>query len=111
MTPPQAAEARWPNPWAVLACFAVGAVVVALDAWFSAQVGYLSRAPDYDGVSYLGTSRAVAHLLLSHHFRTALSELNSSLAPLWIAALALEHDLTLITRDRHFRNIPQLPRA
>jgi tRNA(fMet)-specific endonuclease VapC len=27
---------------------------------------------------------------------------------LWIAALALEHDLTLITRDRHFQRIPQL---
>jgi predicted nucleic acid-binding protein len=29
---------------------------------------------------------------------------------LWIAALALEHDLTLITRDRHFDRISQLPR-
>lgn len=29
---------------------------------------------------------------------------------LWIAALALEHDLTLITRDRHFEKIVQLPR-
>ena len=28
---------------------------------------------------------------------------------LWIAALALEHDLTLITRDRHFERIAQLP--
>ena len=27
---------------------------------------------------------------------------------LWIAALALEHDLRLITRDQHFRRIPQL---
>jgi len=27
---------------------------------------------------------------------------------LWIAALALENDLALITRDRHFENIPQL---
>jgi tRNA(fMet)-specific endonuclease VapC len=27
-----------------------------------------------------------------------------------IAALALEHDLTLVTRDRHFERIPQLPR-
>jgi len=27
---------------------------------------------------------------------------------LWIAALALEHDLTLITWDKHFRYIPQL---
>jgi len=29
---------------------------------------------------------------------------------LWIAAIALEFDLTLITRDRHFERIPQLPR-
>jgi tRNA(fMet)-specific endonuclease VapC len=27
---------------------------------------------------------------------------------LWIAALALEHDLTLVTRDKHFQHIPQL---
>ncbi len=27
---------------------------------------------------------------------------------IWIAALALEHDLTLITRDQHFERIPQL---
>jgi len=27
---------------------------------------------------------------------------------LWIAALVLEHDLSLITRDRHFRQLPQL---
>ena len=30
---------------------------------------------------------------------------------LWIAALALEHDLVLITRDRHFQHIPQLQRG
>ncbi len=29
---------------------------------------------------------------------------------IWIAALALENDLGLITRDRHFDNIPQLRR-
>ncbi|MBI4908572.1 MAG: type II toxin-antitoxin system VapC family toxin [Acidobacteria bacterium] len=28
---------------------------------------------------------------------------------LWIAALCLEHDLILVTRDRHFERIPQLP--
>ncbi len=27
---------------------------------------------------------------------------------LWIAALALERDLLLITRDRHFQRVPQL---
>ena len=30
---------------------------------------------------------------------------------LWIAALVLEHGLTLITRDRHFRHVPQLLRG
>ena len=30
---------------------------------------------------------------------------------LWIAALALEHDLQLITRDQHFEQVPQLLRC
>lgn len=30
---------------------------------------------------------------------------------LWIAALVLEHDLVLITRDRHFERISQIIRA
>ena len=30
---------------------------------------------------------------------------------LWIAALVLEHNLLLITRDRHFQRIPQLLRG
>lgn len=30
---------------------------------------------------------------------------------LWIAALALQHDLLLITRDQHFERIPQLVRG
>jgi predicted nucleic acid-binding protein len=30
---------------------------------------------------------------------------------LWIAALVLEHDLILLTRDRHFERIPQVIRA
>jgi len=29
---------------------------------------------------------------------------------LWIAALVIEHNLVLITRDRHFESIPQLMR-
>lgn len=29
---------------------------------------------------------------------------------LWISALVLEHDLVLITRDRHFEQVPQLLR-
>jgi tRNA(fMet)-specific endonuclease VapC len=30
---------------------------------------------------------------------------------LWIAALVLEHDLQLISRDRHFERVPQLLRS
>ena len=30
---------------------------------------------------------------------------------LWIAALAMEHDLALVTRDRHFDKVPQLRQA
>jgi len=30
---------------------------------------------------------------------------------LWIAALVLEHNLILITRDRHFEHVPQLSRG
>jgi predicted nucleic acid-binding protein len=29
----------------------------------------------------------------------------------WIAALTLQHQLTLITRDKHFERIPELLRA
>lgn len=81
---------RWPSPQAVLACCVAAAVAVAIDAYFSTQEGYLSRAPDYDGVSYLGTARSVYHVVRSLHLRTALSELNTSLAPLWIAVLAFQ---------------------
>src|SRR5580704_5935198 len=81
---------RWPSPLAMLACFGAAAVAVAVDAYFSAQEGYLSRAPDYDGVSYLGTALSVYHVVVALHLRTALTILNSSLAPLWIAALAFQ---------------------
>lgn len=30
---------------------------------------------------------------------------------LWIAALAVQHGLTLLTRDRHFAKLSQVPRA
>jgi len=50
------------------------------------------------------------------HYATIFVQLKRAGTPvpdydLWIAALALEHDLTLITRERHFERIAQLPRA
>src|ERR1700694_906532 len=81
---------RWPSLQAMLACCAAAAVAVAVDALYSAQEGYLSRAPEYDWVSYLGTALSVVRVVFFLHLRTALSELNTSLAPLWIAALAFQ---------------------
>lgn len=50
----------------------------------------------------------------AEHYARLFVQLQRAGAPvpdndLWIAALALEYDLVLITRDRHFRRIPQLP--
>jgi tRNA(fMet)-specific endonuclease VapC len=47
------------------------------------------------------------------HYAKVFVQLRRAGAPIpendmWIAALALEHDLTLITRDGHFTRIPQL---
>jgi predicted nucleic acid-binding protein len=30
---------------------------------------------------------------------------------MWIAALVLQHDLVLCTRDHHFDHLPHIPRA
>ncbi len=62
----------------------------------------------------------VGVLLLSRetaeHYARLFVQLKRAGAPvpdndLWIAALALEHDLLLITRDEHFQRIPQLLRG
>ena len=52
----------------------------------------------------------------AEHYARIFVQLRRAGAPvpdndLWIAALVLEHDLVLITRDRHFERIPQVVRA
>jgi tRNA(fMet)-specific endonuclease VapC len=49
------------------------------------------------------------------HYARLFVQLRRAATPIptndvWIAALALQHDLTLATRDRHFAQIPQLLR-
>jgi len=51
----------------------------------------------------------------THHYATLYGQLRTQGTPiptndLWIAALALENDLALVTRDGHFAHIPQLVR-
>ncbi len=64
-----------------------------------------------DTVAVLIPSRETAE-----HYARVFVQLQRAGTPvpdndLWIAALVLEHDLTLITRDQHFEKIPQLLRA
>ncbi len=65
-------------------------MAVAIDAYFSAQEGYLARPPDYDGISYMISARAPYMLLQSLHLRTALHELATSISPLWVSALTTQ---------------------
>lgn len=51
----------------------------------------------------------------THHYARLFAQLRRAGTPiptnvLWIAALALQHDAALFTRDRHFAHIPQLAR-
>lgn len=52
----------------------------------------------------------------THHYATVYRQLRSQGTPIptndmWIAALVLQHALTLYDRDRHFDALPQIPRA
>ncbi len=52
----------------------------------------------------------------AEHYARIFVQLKRAATPvpdndLWIAALVLEHDLVLITRDRHFERIPQVIRV
>lgn len=52
----------------------------------------------------------------THHYATVYAQLRRQGTPiptndLWIAAIVLQHDLTLLTSDAHFTHIPQLARV
>lgn len=51
----------------------------------------------------------------THHYARLFFQLRKQGTPIptndiWIAALAVQHDLLLLSQDRHFENLPQLPR-
>lgn len=52
----------------------------------------------------------------THHYARLFAQLRQQGTPIptndiWIAALILEHNLLLCSRDRHFDHLPQLPRC
>jgi tRNA(fMet)-specific endonuclease VapC len=64
-----------------------------------------------DGISVL-----VPDEQTTHHYAGAYAQLRRQGTPiptndLWIAALVLQHDLVLCTRDRHFDRLAQIPRV
>jgi predicted nucleic acid-binding protein len=70
----------------------------------------LVRFLNSDRVSVLYPDEAT-----THHYAHLFFQLRSQGTPipandLWIAALVLEHDLLLYSRDSHFDRLPQLPR-
>ena len=73
--------------------------------------GLLNRLLSKPTVGVLLPSRETAE-----HYARIFVQLKRAGTPvpdndLWIAALVLQHDLVLITRDRHFERIPQVIRA
>jgi tRNA(fMet)-specific endonuclease VapC len=68
----------------------------------------LSRFLDRDTVGILYPDKDT-----SDHYARLFVQLKHAGTPipdndLWISALSIQHELTLLTRDRHFKRIPQI---
>jgi len=71
----------------------------------------LRRLLAKDGVELL-----LADEQTTHHYAAVYAQLRRQGTPIptndiWLAALVLEHDLVLCTRDRHFDHLPQVLRV
>lgn len=74
-----------------MGCGLLAALVVGLDAYYSAQAGYLAQPPAYDGVGYMVFARTLYELVLGAHLRTVLHLSVHTLAPGWTVALAFQY--------------------
>lgn len=92
-------------------------VLAELRAGFSA--GTRGRGNEARLIEFLNAPRSRALFAdeqTTHHYARLFAQLRSSVTPiptndLWIAALTIQHDLVLFSRDRHFDTIPQLVRT
>ena len=90
MSSKEAEPQRSPSALTILACCVVAAATVSIDAYYSAQEGWLARPADYDGVGYMFLAQAPYHMIQELHLRTALHQLNDH-APLWTAVLTAHY--------------------
>ena len=72
-------------------CCLVAALAVTADGIVNSQIGSLARPPEFDGVSYMLSGQTAYRLIDSAHLRTAIHTLNGTIAPLWVAILALHY--------------------
>lgn len=94
-------------PFVVLAEIRVGAQLARRG---ESQVRVLSELLNQPGVRTVQSTDGTAH-----HYAAIFAQLRRRGTPIpsndiWIAALAMEHNLVLYTRDAHFDHIPSLPR-
>jgi tRNA(fMet)-specific endonuclease VapC len=81
--------------------------------------GTLARQNEQTLTRFLNSDRV--HILFpdedtTHHFARIFAQLRLQGTPIpvndiWIAALAVQHDLILFTRDSHFDALPQIARC
>ena len=94
-------------PFIVLAEIRVGAQLAKRGENQARALGELLNQP---GVRTVHSTDGTAH-----HYASIFAQLRRKGTPIptndiWIAALALEHNLILYTRDAHFEKIPSVPR-
>ena len=95
-------------PFIVLAEIRVGAQLAKRG---ENQVRALSELLNQPGVRTVHSTDGTAH-----HYASIFAQLRRKGTPIptndiWIAALALEHNLILYSRDAHFDKIPSVPRV
>jgi predicted nucleic acid-binding protein len=81
--------------------------------------GTLARRNEKSLTLFLNSDRVrvlLADEETTHHFARIFSQLRLQGTPIpvndiWIAALAVQHDLLLFSRDRHFDCLPQVARC
>jgi tRNA(fMet)-specific endonuclease VapC len=92
-------------------------VLAELRAGFA--VGSAGRRNEAALTRFLASSRVEVHYAdeqTTHHYASLFAQLRRQGTPIptndiWIAAVVLQHDLVLLTEDRHFSNLPQIARA